>query len=375
MDPTFSELLKILKPQLSKGKNVVDFTQHVIQSIVNIPEGEDDSALDISESALKSYYYGNSSIDKLAEKLSGFIDASELYTEIDSLNENARQEIANKLQPYYPGIGLDNVADVCSATMEKLFNEAAERCVERPGEIVLINPSLPTTITNDELTLVLETRGICRYDNCGKPLSVNVNGKRQYIFVATKIDPALNDSLDNMIALCPDCSSKYNLLRQKTDIERLKQIKHQLILQEELGDAAAANKIEEGIKTVIERIANMPSEELIPLNYKPVEVERKITPDNVMLKNKVLGYVNAFYPQVKATFQRMDEAQKIYYDGFAASVKLTYMRESRKVSSQSMIFNALVEWLMNGTNTDREPCEVVISYFVQNCEVFDEISE
>jgi hypothetical protein len=102
--------------------------------------------------------------------------------------------------------------------MEKLFNEAAEKCVEHSGEMVLINPSLPTTITNDELTLALETRGICRYDNCGKPLSVNVNGKRQYIFVATKIDPTLNDSLDNMIALCPDCSSKYNLLRQKTEL-------------------------------------------------------------------------------------------------------------------------------------------------------------
>lgn len=49
MDPTFSELLKILKPQLSKGRSVVDFTQHVIQSIVDIPEDEDDSALDLSD--------------------------------------------------------------------------------------------------------------------------------------------------------------------------------------------------------------------------------------------------------------------------------------------------------------------------------------
>ena len=85
--------------------------------------------------------------------------------------------------------------------------------------------------------------------------------------------------------------------------------------------------------------------------------------------------MNGYYPVVKKIFQIMNEAQKIYYEGFAMSVRMTYMKENQKGAPQSMIFNALVDWLMNGTNTDRESCEVVIAYFVQNCEVFDEISE
>ena len=47
---------------------------------------------------------------------------------------------------------------------------------------------------DDELTLVLETKGICRFDDCGNPLSVTVNGKKQYVFSITKIDPVLDDS-------------------------------------------------------------------------------------------------------------------------------------------------------------------------------------
>lgn len=74
MDLTFSQLLKILRPHLGKGRSVIDFTYHIIQSTVSIPEGEDESALDISDPSLRAYYYGNNNIDKLAEKLSGRID-------------------------------------------------------------------------------------------------------------------------------------------------------------------------------------------------------------------------------------------------------------------------------------------------------------
>ena len=35
----------------------------------------------------------------------------------------------------------------------------------------------------------------------------------------------------------------------------------------------------------------------------------------------------------------------------------------------------MVDWLQRGTNEDRGACEVVISYFIQKCEVFDVIAE
>ena len=290
MDLTFSQLLKILKPQLSKGKNIPDFTQHVIQSTVCIPDGEDDSALDISEASLKAYYHGNNSIDNLAKKLSGYIDASKLYEEIDKLNENARQLLADKLQKFYPGIGLDDVAHICSAAMEKVFNEAAARSSQPSDNSGETHTSQLSAITDEELTLVLETKGICRFDDCGNPLSVTVNGKKQYVFSITKIDPVLDDSLDNSIALCPNCSAKYKLLGQPSEVERLKHIKKQLKMRRELDEVAAMTKREEGIRLVIERIANIRSEDLTPLNYEPVAVEKKILSNNLLLWQKILSY-------------------------------------------------------------------------------------
>ena len=43
--------------------------------------------------------------------------------------------------------------------------------------------------------------------------------------------------------------------------------------------------------------------------------------------------------------------------------------------SQTVIFDNLVRWLHENTDEDMEVCAIVISYFIQSCEVFDVIPE
>ena len=45
-------------------------------------------------------------------------------------------------------------------------------------------------------------------------------------------------------------------------------------------------------------------------------------------------------------------------------------------NNKYQIFNQMVDWLMTKTLSEsKEACEIVISFFVQNCEVFREITE
>lgn len=49
-----------------------------------------------------------------------------------------------------------------------------------------------------------------------------------------------------------------------------------------------------------------------------------------------------------------------------------------KSKSQETIYYDIVEWLMHKlslSNDYRTACEIVVAFFVQNCEVFDEISK
>lgn len=50
--------------------------------------------------------------------------------------------------------------------------------------------------------------------------------------------------------------------------------------------------------------------------------------------------------------------------------------ENDVTSDKSKIFDYIVNWVKTKTSTQsKEACEIVVSYFVQNCEVFNEIAE
>lgn len=52
------------------------------------------------------------------------------------------------------------------------------------------------------------------------------------------------------------------------------------------------------------------------------------------------------------------------------------MKASISSNDKVIIFNLLVDWVMSKNPlSSREACEILISFFVQDCEVFDEISE
>ena len=43
---------------------------------------------------------------------------------------------------------------------------------------------------------------------------------------------------------------------------------------------------------------------------------------------------------------------------------------------KTLIFSKIVEWIKNNTQSNSvEACEAIVSFFVQNCEVFYEITE
>ena len=50
-------------------------------------------------------------------------------------------------------------------------------------------------------------------------------------------------------------------------------------------------------------------------------------------------------------------------------------RDVENSEMQLFLFDKLVEWLAGTLNEETGPCEVVISFFVQKCEVFDAVSQ
>lgn len=123
--------------------------------------------------------------------------------------------------------------------------------------------------------------------------------------------------------------------------------------------------------------------EALRLNYDPVKVRQKIpgdTREQRILLKKVLSCVRENYNLVDNNLKNLNKEQVLRQRVFSAQIKNLFIDFDETTVdgeplSQTVIFDNLVRWLHENTDEDMEVCAIVVSYFVQSCEVFDVIPE
>ena len=94
------------------------------------------------------------------------------------------------------------------------------------------------------------------------------------------------------------------------------------------------------------------------------------------MREKIISYVTRRYDSVNDELDRMSGENKLNTRIFGRRIRRMYEDVSDIVDSQSELYNMLVDRLFSAAgNRYREACELLISYYVQSCEVFDEIAE
>ena len=86
------------------------------------------------------------------------------------------------------------------------------------------------------------------------------------------------------------------------------------------------------------------------------------------------------YNLVDNNLKNLNKEQVIRQRVFSAQIKNLFIDFDETIVdgeplSQTVIFDNLVRWLHENTDEDMEICAIVISYFIQSCEVFDVIPE
>lgn len=196
------------------------------------------------------------------------------------------------------------------------------------------------------------------------------------VYEVAVIDPTLpDDNTDNLIAMCPACCAKYNTGKNPNSIQHMKGIKKKLLEAWEAHEITADQTVQEGIRFVVEKIPKLLKPENIDLNYNPVPVRKKIETSNEMLYSKVQTHVNIYYPAVNDAFMELSTEGKLRFDPFCRQVRNTYLGLKDQGFDQETIYLQMTKWLHDATNGNWNACEIVISYFIQKCEVFDVIPE
>lgn len=264
--------------------------------------------------------------------------------------------------------------------------------MEVSAELTPMLPPCNTTVPESDLYFLLEVNSTC--PKCGKALVQLKSSHSLPGYVITEIVPtnptqttrkALGDLLhgstgpnpsDNLIALCLNCSNTYSRHTTRFECESLKAIKEKLRRNYDAATMLDKMYLEEQIETVLRKIPLDSIEDITEtLEYSALRVREKIS-HNVPLIIKTEGFVVQYYRFIKSVFSQMEREGAIDFDEVASDVKRSYKKLAAGMYSEEEIFSYLVDWFMKKTNTrNMLPCEIIVAFFVQNCEVFHALSK
>lgn len=242
----------------------------------------------------------------------------------------------------------------------------------------------------EELAFTTEVDGKC--PKCGRALFFSKGGKKLKRYEIAHIYP-LNarpeeilelkheerlssdlNAFENLIALCVACHTELDKLRTAEEYRDLLAIKKGLLQRAEQQEIQSQYQLQEDIRHVISGLDSVAAPITgVALNYDPKKVDDKL--DQTMphsTKNKIKHNVSDYFQYVRMRFEELERENPNLSELISLQVKTFYVQQKRLQLSQHAIFVNIVSWFIAKTKPATvEAAEIVASYFVQSCEVFE----
>lgn len=248
--------------------------------------------------------------------------------------------------------------------------------------------------TDNQIKILLEeVDGICPMPGCGKSLVNEVNGKlyNQYEIAHVfpnkpddfqklhlkdvEVDGDNSESLANKIALCRDCHKIYDNNTTEVSYSQMLERKRKLAVRLKAKKEISKVVIENDIVKTIEVLTTMKKDDLEQsgtLEYKSLAVAQKV--EDYMLCSEIESKVTQYFNFVRDCFKRYD-ANGDRFELICNSVRHLYLQLKVEKLTQHAIYETITNWFESKTEATRLACEIMTSFFVQTCDIYDEISK
>ena len=215
----------------------------------------------------------------------------------------------------------------------------------------------------------------CPFPGCGRPLTITNASKAIDSYEVALIDREKAPEISNLLALCPQCCATYSLDDSKKIRKELQEIKkvleghsHSVTLLDDL-------PLERGIIGVIGKIKKLKEKDLAEVSLEPKEIKQKLNPsDNYVLYSQVNFFVMTYFVRIREIMMNLDKRGDIDYDEVQDQMHAIYKRLKKAKKTNVEIFNEIVGKIHRVTLQEDTYCQIVVSYFIQSCEVFDAIT-
>lgn len=246
--------------------------------------------------------------------------------------------------------------------------------------------------SNKDTLFLLEVEGMC--PKCGKPLLVTKGTRSHKLYQIAHIYPnsplpseitelaglerlgSNCEDSENKIALCKDCHGYYDDHKTKDEYLWYVSKKKELMNAIAVKHAGYSFSLEAEISEVIRRLSSAQIVDLSELTYRGVPIASKIPETHLMLKTKVSSYVTTYFHFIQDTFFDLDLSKQLNFKLISNEVHSFFLKCDAEGLDYAQTFHAIVDWIKaKSLSSSIEACEAIVSFFVQDCEVFYELAE
>lgn len=193
-----------------------------------------------------------------------------------------------------------------------------------------------------------------------------------------KYESKLSEDLDsqaNMIPLCKICHKRYDTNLTSEEYQQLFNIKKNVMYKYELRQTWGGYKLHSDILQVVTALSSLDSSNMKPkISYSIVNIDNKIdsTLGNLE-KMKIQSNIIMYYSLIFDSFKQIEQKNECNMMQIYAQVRSYCCTLLSQGFDQKEIVDEMVEWFMHSANLDnRVKAEILVAFFVQNCEVFSD---
>jgi ribosomal protein S27AE len=179
---------------------------------------------------------------------------------------------------------------------------------------------------------------------------------------------------DNLIPLCGNCHGVFDKPRTIEEYRELFDIKQELIRNEQQASLRMSYDLEIDVSLIVLRLSESePMDFQGELSYDPKSLVQKLQGDvSPPLRQKIRHNVGDYYHVVRSGLLSLEEENPGVSDLILAQVRSFYLKQKALGFQQERIFANVVKWMAERTKPKTiEAAEILASFFVQNCEVFE----
>ncbi len=247
----------------------------------------------------------------------------------------------------------------------------------------------PDFTPNVHIQLMAEIQGICPL--CGKVLMYSKKNRTYKGYEIAHIYP-LNPSVEeigvlqgeeqlskdvndlkNLIPLCESCHGRFDKPRTVEEYRELVYLKKTIINDIEERNIWNGHPIKEELGSIIDRLVDGTPDSLSSdLEYHSKTIDDKtVGLLSGVLRMRIKMDVGVYFAFVQERLSDLDKSNPGMSEVIAMQIKLYYSDQKIRGIKPPDIYSNLVQWIKEKTGSQsQQACEIIISFFIQNCEVF-----